>query len=83
MDKYREEHKVLDRKDKQLSVLRFILFAISLVLVIYAANERAGMLLSITLLAFFASFGFLIRMHNKIKFKNDLSIFLAQLNEEE
>jgi len=60
-----------------------MLFTISLVLIIYLVNERASMLASIALLAFSVLFGILIKVHNRIKFKNELSSFLTQLNHEE
>lgn len=83
IQQYQEEYSVLDRKDKQLSIIRFVLFAASVSLAIYAINSQAGILLALVLLSLIVLFGFLLKAHNQVKFKKDLSVHLSKLNEEE
>lgn len=83
VNQYHDDHIVLAKKDKNLSVLRLTLFVISMALVVYASNDRNGLFLSIVVFSFFLLFGLLVRHHNKIKFKNKTAFFLKKLNEEE
>jgi len=80
---YQKEFKALDKKDKQLSIIRFALFAVCMALIIYAVNNQAGVLLFTVLLSLIVLFGFMLRVHNQVKFKKNLSIHLSKLNEEE
>ena len=83
IDRYNRQHEQLNRKDKRLSLFRFGLFAVCATTIVYAVNVNNGYLLSIIVLAFVISFGLLIKIHNNIKYENDLSFHLKKLNQEE
>ncbi|MCP4457265.1 MAG: hypothetical protein GY816_04445 [Cytophagales bacterium] len=80
---YQDKFELLDKKDKQLSILRFSLFTICIILLVYTANDRSGALFALTLTVFLVVFGWLIRVHNNVKFKSKLSFFKRDFNSEE
>ncbi len=80
---YQSEYAKLNKQDKTLSALRIILFLLSLSIIVYGANDRNGLLVTLTVALFFVLFGILISFNNRIKFKKQTSFYLKTLNEDE
>lgn len=83
IQQFSETFDSLNKRHQTLSVLRVIMFVSFLVLVVYAANIRSGYLLTGVLIVFTTAFGFIISIHNKLKFSRDTTKHLIRINEEE
>lgn len=77
------EYEALNSKHKSLSALRVTIFVLFVSLIVYAANDRNGVLLAVLTILFMVAFGILIRIHNRVKFDRKTTSFLKGLNEEE
>ncbi|MBX2844001.1 MAG: hypothetical protein KTR26_19670 [Flammeovirgaceae bacterium] len=65
------------------STIRIIFFILSLVLIVFFANEREAILVFITIAISGFAFALLIKKHNQIRFERDYYKNLVQINEEE
>lgn len=81
--RYHAEHGILNKKDNSLSAIRLVLFLVSIALIVYGANDRNGLLIAIVIVVFLLAFGFLIKYHNGVKFKNKTAHYLEKINVEE
>lgn len=81
--RYAAEEGKWERVSFRYSVIRIILFVISLFLFVYFANAREPLYMAFIVVGFPLFFGFLVRSHNNVIKQKKLAGNLREINEEE
>ena len=80
---FQEMYSGLDRKYRQLSLIRLLLFIVTIVLFVYYANLREMYYVGGTMAVSIVLFGILIQHHNRIRFQRQHHSYLIQISKEE
>src|SRR5690554_3954388 len=83
IQKYRATGDGLAKNLNNLALIRLIVFVFSAVIIIFLANERLGVLISIVLPICVLGFGLLIKRYNQIAYQKQHATFLKEINEQE
>jgi hypothetical protein len=81
--RYTAEESKWERMSFRYSVIRIILFVVSLFLFVFFANAREPLNMGIIVVSFPLVFGYLVSRHNKIIKSKELAGNLREINEEE
>ncbi len=71
------------RKNDQIAIVRVLFFLVSIIGLIYFANERNVVAVAVIIVIFLIGFSIIVKYHNSIKIKKTHLDNLIQINEEE
>ncbi|CAN5154685.1 MutS family DNA mismatch repair protein [soil metagenome] len=83
IDLFKSDQNKYNDQFNRLSVIRISLFLISVIALVYLANERNFFWVSLIVIVFPFVFGAIVKIHNRVRYKRNHAKILYDINEEE